>query len=189
MANSTNFRKDQFLIVPNLDIVLKLRGASLNIYLALISHADKSGQCFPSYERLSEVTDYKRRQCIEAINQLTEMGLLKRIGRTRKSGRQTSNSYQLMVIHMGAVERTPRGALERTLPRAVERTPINYTHKELDSFNSKEMTFKQKRDYAIACEQDRALAKREVSRASASNKGSFGTIGDVLSSGAFADRL
>jgi predicted transcriptional regulator len=177
MANSTNFRKDQFLIVPNLDIVLKLRGASLNIYLALIAHANPKGQCYPSYDRLSEVTDYKRRQCIEAINQLTELGLLKRIGRASKSGRQTSNSYQLMVIHTGAVERTPRSAVERTLPSAVERTPINYTHKELDSFNSKEMTFKQKRDYAIASERDRALAKREVGRASASNKGKSTTVG------------
>lgn len=182
MANS-NYQPGNFLIVPNLHIVLKLRGAPLNVYLALLSHADGDGTCFPSYNRIIEVTGYKRRQVIDAITQLVDIGLIEKSGRARKDGTQTSNSYQLQVIHtQGALQRTPQGVPERTLAGALQRTPINSTQIELNPFNSKDLTFKQRKAYAIACEADRALARKEASRAVSSNKGSFGSFGDIVNS-------
>lgn len=181
MANS-NYQKGQFLVVPNKSVVLKLRGAALNVYLAIVDHADDDGKCYPSYSRIIEVTGYKRRQVIDAMTVLVDIGLLKKSGRTRKDGTQTSNSYQLQVIHIpGAVQRTPYSALERTPGGELERTPMNSTHIELNPFNSKDWSFEQRKAYAKAYKADRALARREVSRAAPSNKGSFGSIGEIMS--------
>lgn len=182
MANS-NYQKGQFLVVPNKAIVLKLRGASLNVYLAIVDHADDNGKCFPSYNRIIEVTGYKRRQVIEAMAQLVDIGLIKKDGRARKDGTQTSNSYQLLLIHtQGVPERTPRGVPERTPASVLQRTPINSTQIELNPFNSRDLSFEQRKAYAKACEADRTLARREVRRAAPSNRGSFGSIADIVSS-------
>lgn len=180
MANS-NYQPGNFLIVPNMHIVLKLRGAPLNVYLALLNHADGDGKCFPSYNRIIEVTGYKRRQVIDAITQLVDIGLIKKSGRARKDGTQTSNSYQLQVIHtQGVPERTPQGVPERTPASELQRTPINSTQIELYPSNSRDWSFEQKREYAKACERDRALERREAGRASPSNKGSFGSVVEIM---------
>jgi hypothetical protein len=124
MARVTNYEKGNYLIVPNMHVVLKLRGAALNVYLAIVNYSDESGKCFPSYNRLCKDTGYKQRQCIAAMNQLVEAGLIKKYGRARNDGGQTSNSYQLYLIHRPSVpEDTPPSAKSRTPSSVPERIP------------------------------------------------------------------
>lgn len=92
------FQKGSFLILPNKDIAMKLRGAALNVYLALCAHADKDGGCYPSYKRLQDETGYSERPCIKAIEELEKIGLIKKTTRKRNDGSLSSNYYQLMVL-------------------------------------------------------------------------------------------
>jgi hypothetical protein len=179
MANS-NYQKGQFLVVPNKAIVLKLRGAALNVYLAIVDHADDNGKCFPSHARLADVTGYTSRQCRTAIDQLVEKDLLKKKGRARNDGSQTSNIYQLIVIHTREEpdfhptpepDFHPGGAVD-FLPKP---NPSNS-----NQFNSKDLSFEKRKAWAKACEADRALARREVRRAAPSIRGSFGSIGEIV---------
>lgn len=179
MANS-NYQKGQFLVVPNKAIVLKLRGAALNVYLAVVDHADDNGKCFPSHARLADVTGYTSRQCRTAIEQLVEKGLLKKTGRARGDGSQTSNFYQLRVIHTRVEPDFHPPSAPQFHPRVEAHflPELNPTNSNIS--NSREMSFEQRKAYAKACEADRALARREVRRAAPSNRGSFGSIGEIV---------
>lgn len=179
MAN-TNYQKGQFLVVPNKNIVLKLRGAALNVYLAVVDHADDNGRCFPSYNRIADVTGYNKRQCIRAINELEEMGLLEKTTRKLPVRGNTSNIYQLKVIHSPSVTQDTGGSVTQDTPTSVlevtpKLNPLNSNHnnsRELD-----ERTYK--RNYYKSSEQDRALEKRQARRGQP-DKGSFGSISDIL---------
>lgn len=58
--------------------------------------------------------------------------------------------------------------------------PIPPHSPPLSTSHSKGLSFEQKKAYAIACEQDRALARREVGRAASSNRGSFGSVSEIM---------
>lgn len=58
--------------------------------------------------------------------------------------------------------------------------PIPPHSPPLSASHSKDWSFEQRKAYAKACEADRALARREVGRAAPSNRGSFGSISDIL---------
>lgn len=154
MAKTTNYEKGNYLIVPNMHVVLKLRGAAINVYLAIVNYSDDSGKCFPSYNRLCEDTGYKRRQCIDAMNKLVEVGLIKKFGRARNDGGQTSNNYQLYLIHKpSAPQHTPPDAPQHTPWSELERTP------ELSLTNS---LYKEKRNYLVK-NNNKSFRKRSIS--------------------------
>lgn len=179
MANS-NYQKGQFLVVPNKAIVLKLRGAALNVYLAVVDHADESGQCFPSYGRLANVTGYSKRVCMRAVDELETIGLLKKATRKLPIRGNTSNIYQLKVIHTPSVVDVTGGSDAHVTPSSVvDVTPKLYPNNPTQ-FNSKGLSFEKRKAWAKACEADRALERKEASRAAPSNKGSFGSLGDIV---------
>jgi predicted transcriptional regulator len=121
---ATQYEKGNYLIVPNMHVVLKLRGATLNVYLAIVNYADDSGNCYPSYKRLADDTGYARRQCIKAMGELVDIGLIKKYGRARNDGGQTSNSYQLYLIHKPSdTQDTPPSELQDTPYSELEFTP------------------------------------------------------------------
>ena len=67
------------------------------VLLALAHHAnDKTGQCFPSIERLADETHLKRSTIFKCLNSLRDNGLLQwKSGGRKKSGRALSNLYTL----------------------------------------------------------------------------------------------
>lgn len=92
------FKKGEFLTVPNRQEVLKLRGAQLNVYLAICGYADNNGQCFPSYKSISEATGYSKRAAMDAVEQLKEAGFFAVRTQRRPNESFTSNLYQLILI-------------------------------------------------------------------------------------------
>lgn len=91
------FVKGQFVVVPNKDQALALRGASLAVYIALCSFADDDGQCFPSLSTLAKTTGYAIASVRRSIDDLLEQGLITKTARKRPNGSQTSNYYQIEV--------------------------------------------------------------------------------------------
>ena len=69
-----------------------LSGSAIKVYLALLRHADKQGQCFPSEERLAELTRLSTRTVTRACRELESAGHLD----TRRR-QQATNLFTLSV--------------------------------------------------------------------------------------------
>lgn len=66
----------------------------LILFVICFHHHDKTGECFPSYETISEMTGYRRQRVIEGVNALELNGLVIRQKR-RVGGHQGSNHFVL----------------------------------------------------------------------------------------------
>lgn len=106
----TRFIKGEFVLVPNKSQALALRGATLNVYLALCSYADKDGGCFPSYGTMSGDIQYTTRACKDAIEELVDLGLITKETRQRPNGSNTSNYYQIVIQSIGGVNHSSLGS-------------------------------------------------------------------------------
>ena len=78
--------------------VFKLRGAALNVYVALCYCANGKMRCWPTYGRLSELTGYSKRECSRGISKLVELGLVAREVRKADDGGIISNIYTLIIL-------------------------------------------------------------------------------------------
>ncbi len=67
------------------------------ILLVLADHADNSGTCFPSMNRIAELVGVKRRSIAKNMAILEDRGLMQRVPRTRPDGSLTSNAFVLSV--------------------------------------------------------------------------------------------
>jgi len=101
----------KYCIIPEVLFGNLLTGRQLKIYMAIKSFADKEGNCFPSNETLSKLTNINANKIPEIITALEVLGLL-RITRIRFK----VNMYRLsMDINNPFLDRTPKmGAREET---------------------------------------------------------------------------
>jgi len=67
------------------------------LYWLADHHNETTGDCFPSIKRLVDLCEMDRATVIRHINNLEEIGIVKRVERKRDNGSQTSNAYQLMM--------------------------------------------------------------------------------------------
>ena len=67
------------------------------LYWLADHHNETTGDCFPSIKRLVELCEMDRATVIRHLNNLVEIGIIKRIERKRDNGSQTSNAYQIML--------------------------------------------------------------------------------------------
>jgi hypothetical protein len=70
-----------------------LRGRSLNVYVAICSHAGRDGRAWPSLERLSSETGIDRRHLSALIHQIEATGLM---STTRGRGRGHTTVYRVI---------------------------------------------------------------------------------------------
>jgi hypothetical protein len=140
---------------------------------------DKTGWVYYSGKALEEKFPYMAARSIRRwLNELVESGHLETSIRNKKKYDQTK-SYRLKelstsgqnVQSIGQNGQSKIGQNGQPIPP--HSTPHSTPH-------SKDWDFEKRRAYRKACDADRALARREVRRAAPSNKGSFGSIGDVL---------
>jgi predicted transcriptional regulator len=72
--------------------ILKANGIA--VYLCLVRHANNDGTCYPSINTIAKKCGICRRTAISTINQLNELGHIKREGRNKQGSREkTSNLY------------------------------------------------------------------------------------------------
>lgn len=64
--------------------------------VALAMHSNKHGRCFPSIKTLAPMCGLTYAGMKRRLTELEEMGLIRRIARAEKNGRQTSNGYVLL---------------------------------------------------------------------------------------------
>ncbi len=96
MIKVPSLRKD-FFIVANSIFEWKLKPRDFAVYCCLLRHADiVNHTCFPSRRLISEECQIDKKTVDVAINSLSDVGLIRKITRTRFDGSKTSNLYHVV---------------------------------------------------------------------------------------------
>ena len=83
-----------FFMVPNRIFDLELKPRDFTVYCCLLRHSDsKDGYCFPSRRVIAKECGMDRKTVDSAIENLSSLGLVKKIHRHRENGTRTSNLY------------------------------------------------------------------------------------------------
>lgn len=83
-----------FFMVPNRIFDLELKPRDFTVYCCLLRHSDsKDGSCFPSRRVIAKECGMDRKTVDSAIENLSFLGLVKKIQRHREDGTRTSNLY------------------------------------------------------------------------------------------------
>lgn len=83
-----------FFMVPNRIFDLELKPRDFTVYCCLLRHSDsKDGSCFPSRRVIAKECGMDRKTVDSAIENLSYLGLIKKIQRYREDGTRTSNLY------------------------------------------------------------------------------------------------
>lgn len=115
------FEKGTFTIVPNKGIMRGQSPTLQAVYFWICDHADEKGVCFPSYERLAECAGVDRRTVMRKVEEMVELGVLKKTVRTSNEEHQ-SNLYQVMVVGGSVIESPP------SVTMSPELNPLNSTN-------------------------------------------------------------
>lgn len=67
------------------------------LLLALAHHADRRGRCWPSHNRLAQMTGMSRRSVLRYLAELETLGLIRSEQRTRADGGKSSKMYVLLL--------------------------------------------------------------------------------------------
>lgn len=83
-----------FFMVPNRIFDLELKPRDFTVYCCLLRHSDsRDGSCFPSRRVIAKECGMDRKTVDSAIDNLSSLGLVKKIQRHREDGTRTSNLY------------------------------------------------------------------------------------------------
>lgn len=83
-----------FFMVPNRIFDLELKPRDFTVYCCLLRHSDsKDGSCFPSRRVIAKECGMDRKTVDSAVENLSSLGLVKKIQRHREDGTRTSNLY------------------------------------------------------------------------------------------------
>lgn len=96
MIKIPSLRKD-FFIVANSIFEWKLKPRDFAVYCCLLRHTDITNHtCFPSRRLISEECQIDKKTVDVALNSLIDVGLIRKITRTRYDGSKTSNLYHVV---------------------------------------------------------------------------------------------
>jgi predicted transcriptional regulator len=110
---------DGYFRVPN--ALLDSLGSRLGPYrlavlMALLRHANSKGECWPSIERIIQVTGMKRRKVSMALREIESLGMIKR---TRRGPRSWLFQIQKDAHHMASfLDKMRSRCAARCAPRA-----------------------------------------------------------------------
>ncbi len=110
-------------------IYLRLRGKRDAKYrdtlVALSLFANKHGRCFPSIKELAAMCGLTYEGMRRRLQKLVELGLISRIARFEKNGRQTSNGYVVLPDTPGTIVRGLKERTEESSDNSASPEPIS----------------------------------------------------------------
>ena len=93
-----------FFMVPNRIFDLGLKPRDLIVYCCLLRRSDNNTRaCFPSRRLIAKECRIDRKTVDSAIENLSALGLVKKIQRYRENGTRTSNLYYVADLSMDSV--------------------------------------------------------------------------------------
>ena len=128
-----------FFMVPNRIFDLELKPRDFTVYCCLLRHSDsEDGSCFPSRRVIAKECGMDRKTVDSAIENLSSLGLVKKIQRHREDGTRTSNLYY--VANLWEYEyssagskcmRSSRNTHERRATRSESTTPSDFPNRKV----------------------------------------------------------
>ena len=114
-----------FFMVPNRIFDLELKPRDFTVYCCMLRHSDSNdGSCFPSRRVIAKECGMDRKTVDSAVENLSSLGLVKKIQRYREDGTRTSNLYYVANLleqsrsFIGIVSEFPiKKKTHRTKPR------------------------------------------------------------------------
>lgn len=98
-TGSLRTRSGRKAIVPLWVLEAKvLTPGEFAIYVALISHVDQDGECFPTARRLAEITRQAVGSCRNAVQRFGRLDLLEAVPQYRADGGRTGNLYYVAEV-------------------------------------------------------------------------------------------
>ena len=94
------------------------------VIVALADFADHEWSCFPSQERLAQMTGQGVRTVRRHLDRLEEVGLISRESRRGKGGQRTSDRYYLQAAKMAGSEQEPTGQIMQNQPAKLAGEPL-----------------------------------------------------------------
>lgn len=86
-------------MVPNRIFELELKPRDFTVYCCLLRHSDNTDlSCFPSRKLIAKECGIDRKTVDSAIENLSALGLIKKIVRYRENGTRTSNLYYVTCL-------------------------------------------------------------------------------------------
>lgn len=135
------YKKGEFVTVPNIKSLEGLKPQLQAIFVYICTHANEKGVCFPSIGTLAKKAGVSYRTASNSVGELSDLGFLKKRN-VKVAGRQTSNTYQIMIIEAPARQQVPSGRQDMPSTRHEvptdqaggaytprQEVPTNYTHK------------------------------------------------------------
>ena len=99
-----SLEKGNFFMVPNRIFDLGLKPRDFIVYCCLLRHRDNNTRtCFPSRRLIAKECRIDRKTVDSAIENLSALGLVKKIQRYRENGTRTSNLYYVADLSMDSV--------------------------------------------------------------------------------------
>lgn len=107
MSDTSIAQNSGFSMLPNWAVDDdRLGGYDLLVYMALIRHADNTGVCWPSLERLAKIARCSQPTVSKSLNRLEQLGYIRRV---KSDGR--ANRY-----HVSVWKPTPKPAFDPPKP-------------------------------------------------------------------------
>lgn len=82
-----------FFMVANKIFELGLKPRDFTVYCCLLRHSDEKMKCFPSRKLIAKECSMDRKTVDSAIQNLSDLGLVKKVCRHCENGTRTSNLY------------------------------------------------------------------------------------------------
>ena len=98
-----------FAIVPADLFELRLKSGSILVFTALASFAGKDRIVWPSLKTIGKMVGMKERSVRRLLSELEEVGVVTRVARYDRDGKQLSNVYRLDILRSHLANRADSG--------------------------------------------------------------------------------
>lgn len=90
------YKAGTFITVPNRDHIRGLKANVQSVYVWLCARTDVNGTCYPSFALLAKEAGVCTRTALKCVDELENLGLIKRQQRRDDAGDLTSNLYRII---------------------------------------------------------------------------------------------
>lgn len=117
MSDTSIAQNSGFSMLPNWAVDDdRLGGYDLLVYMALIRHADNTGVCWPSLERLARIARCSQPTVSKSLNRLEQLGYIRRVKSEGRANRYHVSLWKPTPKHGSDPSPTPKPAFDPSKP-------------------------------------------------------------------------
>lgn len=151
MSDTTIPQNSGFSMLPNWAVDDdRLGGYDLLVYMALIRHADNTGVCWPSLERLAKIARCSQPTVSKSLNRLEQLGYIRRVKADGRANRYHVSVWKPTPKHGYDPAPTPKPAFDPPKPAFDPPQNLLLTNKTQEN-KTQEQYSRDKEKITVAC--------------------------------------